>query len=651
MARPKPGPVLPETIIYPGQQGAALALDSDISAGLAQPPESAPTPSSRASERYIFGSGARPLDGFTIKRAIGRGGFGEVYYAVSDSGKEVALKLLLRNVDIEKRGVQQCMNLKSPHLITVYDMKDSDEGDTFVVMEYVAGPSLAQILARYPDGMPPHEVRMWMKGLVDGVAYLHDHGIVHRDLKPANLFLEEGVVKIGDYGLSKFIANSVERGHSTSVGTCHYMAPEIATGKYQKPIDIYAMGVILFEMVTGTVPFHGETAQEVLMKHLTEQPDLSPVPEPYRSIVARALVKDPARRPQDAVQLLLPGDEPAQAAVRFIGDQKTSPSGAVEHVVAVAAQAQAAASVVPPEPKPAEDVLRIEDDGVFYIGPNTMPPRRGWWDAMNRRRQTAKAATRTARTARKTARNVVQFRPLPVARRPMAPPPMPDPVPLPPARIRVAETAGSMILAAPLSALAVLPTAAAIGLHVPRDAGAVALLAAMILLGTWAIVIPTKFWEGRDVEGSTRRLLLGGVGAGLAALLFGFSQWAHVEPAEGGLDGSPAVLAELAEGMGLDGQLVTPLGFLAANALAFALAGWEGMTGRDRCRRFRVFPLIRAGVVGAGVSLLLPVPMPWLPAYMVAVSGVTQIVSPWCRRSAQYTLAVRKARKAGVAAA
>src|SRR5271156_216656 len=142
--------------------------------------------------RYAFGSGARPLDGYTIKRAIGRGGFGEVYYATSDSGKEVALKLILRNLEVERRGVMQCMNLKCPNLLTIFDMKPSEAGDTFVVMEYVAGPSLASVLKQYPRGMPPAEVRNWLSGLVDGVAYLHDHGIVHRDLKPANLFMEEG---------------------------------------------------------------------------------------------------------------------------------------------------------------------------------------------------------------------------------------------------------------------------------------------------------------------------------------------------------------------------------------------------------------------------------------------------------------------------
>src|SRR5262245_33734808 len=137
-----------------------------------------PTPQAQSKHRYTFGSGARPLDGYTIKRAIGRGGFGEVYYATSDSGKEVALKLILRNLDVERRGVVQCMNLKCPNLLAIHDLKTNDAGDTFVVMEYVAGPSLANVLAQHPGGMPLHEVRAWLKGLVEGVAYLHDHGIV-----------------------------------------------------------------------------------------------------------------------------------------------------------------------------------------------------------------------------------------------------------------------------------------------------------------------------------------------------------------------------------------------------------------------------------------------------------------------------------------
>ncbi len=298
-----------------------------------------PVPAPRGPYRFVFGSGARPLDGYTIKRGIGRGGFGEVYYAVSDAGKEVALKLITRNLEIERRGVLHCMNLKSPHLITIFDLRTSDEGDTFVIMEYVAGPSLASILAEHPHGLPLPEVRAWLKGLVEGVSYLHDHGIVHRDLKPANLFLEEGVVKIGDYGLSKSIATSNDAALTENVGTCHYMAPEISRGKYHKPIDIYATGVILYEMLTGALPFEGETAQEVLWKHLTDQPDLSKAPEPYRSILRRTLAKDPNHRPARPEDLLPPEDVPAPEPIRFL-ERQASADAAGSHVCRASRPAQ-----------------------------------------------------------------------------------------------------------------------------------------------------------------------------------------------------------------------------------------------------------------------------------------------------------------------
>jgi serine/threonine protein kinase len=137
-----------ETVAYePESSSGSRPVDPMGSSDMAK---ANPTPA--ALGRYTFGSGARPLDGYTIKRAIGRGGFGEVYYATSDSGKEVALKLILRNLDVERRGVMQCMNLKCPNLLTIFDMKTSDSGDTFVVMEYVAGPSLASVFGNTQRG-------------------------------------------------------------------------------------------------------------------------------------------------------------------------------------------------------------------------------------------------------------------------------------------------------------------------------------------------------------------------------------------------------------------------------------------------------------------------------------------------------------------
>src|SRR5438034_3733152 len=150
------------------------------------------------SMKFAYASGSRPLDGFVIKRGIGRGGFGEVYFATSDAGKELALKHIERNLEVELRGVSQCLNLKHPNLIDLYDIKYDDLGDAWVVMEYVAGPSLKDTVDRNPNGLPLDQVEFWFCGIAAGVAYLHDHGIVHRDLKPGNSFEDAEFVKNGD---------------------------------------------------------------------------------------------------------------------------------------------------------------------------------------------------------------------------------------------------------------------------------------------------------------------------------------------------------------------------------------------------------------------------------------------------------------------
>ncbi|MBN1588164.1 MAG: serine/threonine protein kinase, partial [Pirellulales bacterium] len=277
-------------------------------------PTHASKPGQTAAEakRFTHPSGSTPLDGFTIKRGVGHGGFGEVYYATSDAGKEVALKLIRRSLDVELRGIKQCLNLKHPNLLGVFDLKEDQRGDHWVVMEYVGGECLDEVIARNPDGMPPHEAMAWLSGIAAGVGYLHDHGIVHRDLKPGNIFSEEGRVSVGDYGLSKFISCSRRSGHTESVGTVHYMAPEVANGRYGKEIDIYALGIILYEMLTGRLPFEGESVGEILMKHLTAKPDVSMIEEPYRHVIAKALEKDPEARFASVEEMVaqLPVDRP-----------------------------------------------------------------------------------------------------------------------------------------------------------------------------------------------------------------------------------------------------------------------------------------------------------------------------------------------------
>src|SRR5262249_39092814 len=114
--------------------------------------------------KFVFASGTKPLPGYTIKRGVGRGGFGEVYYAVSDAGKEVALKLIRRNLDVELRGVTHCLNLKHPYLLSLYDVKQDEQDNTWVIMEYVSGESLEDVIQRHPHGLPPEEALAWMRG-------------------------------------------------------------------------------------------------------------------------------------------------------------------------------------------------------------------------------------------------------------------------------------------------------------------------------------------------------------------------------------------------------------------------------------------------------------------------------------------------------
>ena len=303
-----------------------------------------------AGGRFAYATGSKPLDGYTIKRGIGVGGFGEVYFAVSDAGKEVALKRIQRNLDVELRGVQNCLNLKNVNLIALWDIRTNNAGESWVVMEYVPGPSLRDIVEDHQTGMPQNQVQRWFCSTAAGVAYLHDQGIVHRDLKPANIFLDddENVIKIGDYGLSKFISTSRRSGQTETVGTFHYMAPEIGKGIYGKEIDIYAMGIVLFEMLTGDVPFEGESSQEIIMKHLTANPNLDRVPGAFREPIRKALMKDPDDRFDTIQEFLeaLPWGHPSDSEIASSYPETTYPKNVKPKT--------------PPPPKTQDEVIDAE---------------------------------------------------------------------------------------------------------------------------------------------------------------------------------------------------------------------------------------------------------------------------------------------------
>jgi hypothetical protein len=253
---------------------------------------------------FRYKHGDRPLDGYMIQRGVGRGGFGEVYYAVSDSGREVALKVIQGYEQIELRGVSQCMNLKSPHLVTIFDVRHNVDGIPFVIMEYVGGPSLRELCDQQPAGLGVQKAAFFLREIGKGLTFLHDCGIVHRDLKPGNIFYENGYVKIGDYGLSKAMSASQHSGQTMTVGTVHYMAPEIGLGRYDRSIDIYAMGAVLFEMITGQVPYLGASAGEILMKHMSSEPNVQGIEEPFATVIKKAMARDPALRYQTVQEMV-----------------------------------------------------------------------------------------------------------------------------------------------------------------------------------------------------------------------------------------------------------------------------------------------------------------------------------------------------------
>lgn len=330
----------PETQVVDAQADSGLKMDFDVandfgggSRDLEKPDslhrtdedavwlgETQAGDSTTRSMTFTYPPGSTPLPPYTIRRGIGMGGFGEVYFALSDAGKEVALKRIQRNLEIELRGVSQCLNLKHPNLVALFDICRDSKDESWVVMEYVPGLNLRQILDESPEGLSPSEANRWIRGIGAGVHHLHSAGLVHRDLKPGNIFDDLGQVKVGDYGLSKFISTSHRAGHTESVGTFHYMAPEIGRGEYGREIDIYALGILLFELLTGQVPFDGESCHEIIVKHLTATPDVSGIAEPYRSTISRCLEKDPNKRFASVADMLsaLDGDATGSQPVQSV---------------------------------------------------------------------------------------------------------------------------------------------------------------------------------------------------------------------------------------------------------------------------------------------------------------------------------------------
>jgi serine/threonine-protein kinase len=249
---------------------------------------------------------------YRIVDVIGEGGMGRVYRALQTSRhRVVAVKVLTAS---DPKAVQRALNeariqqgLRHPHIVELYEQVEWDKRPC-LVMEYVEGVTLAEQLQQR-GAMPVAQALAVFSQIVSAVAYIHDHDIVHRDIKAANIRLTaDGRAKLLDFGIAKneFTPQLTQTGFV--VGTVEYLAPEqINSGKADERSDIWALGILLFEMVTGNVPFTAKTFgtlyQQINRAPFTLPADL-PVPRAVTKLIARCLKKDAADRFQDAAELL-----------------------------------------------------------------------------------------------------------------------------------------------------------------------------------------------------------------------------------------------------------------------------------------------------------------------------------------------------------
>ncbi|MBC8070673.1 MAG: serine/threonine protein kinase, partial [Deltaproteobacteria bacterium] len=266
---------------------------------------------------------------YLVTRKVGQGGMGAVYEATHTLiGKRVAVKVLLekyarreaimQRLEQEARLASSCQN---EHIIDITDFGTTDDGRTFVVMEYLEGESLSECLAREPR-LPEQRILQIVSQAASALVAAHAKGIVHRDIKPENLFLlrrkDKDFVKVVDFGISKSLRASDEAEEQPRLtqtgmvlGTPLYMSPEQARGddELDARVDIYALGVIMYEAATGRVPFIGNNYLSVIAQVLNEQP-LPPrehrpeLSEELEAIVLRAMAKDRSERYPSAQALL-----------------------------------------------------------------------------------------------------------------------------------------------------------------------------------------------------------------------------------------------------------------------------------------------------------------------------------------------------------
>ena len=264
----------------------------------------------------MLSKGQKISDRYEILKSVGEGGMANVFLAndiILD--RKVAVKVLRGDLSTDDKFIRRFQrealsvsNLSHPNIVEVYDVGEED-GEYYIVMEYLSGKTLKQLLKKR-ETLTLTEVIDIMSQVTDGISHAHEAYIIHRDIKPQNIMIEDnGLIKVTDFGIAMAL-NATQLTQTNSVmGSVHYLPPEQASGKGSTiKSDIYSMGILMYELLTGNVPFKGDNAVEIALKHMKEKiPSIRKqnpaIPQSVENILLKATAKNPRNRYESARQM------------------------------------------------------------------------------------------------------------------------------------------------------------------------------------------------------------------------------------------------------------------------------------------------------------------------------------------------------------
>ncbi len=267
-------------------------------------------------------------DRYRLIEKIGSGGMAEVYLAYDEFlQREVAFKVLDRKYAENKEAIERfrrearnAASLRHPNIVATHDRGETENGTYYIVMEYLEGGTLEDLIEGADGPLPPREAAEIALEIADALTVAHENDVIHRDIKPQNILLSAtGEAKVADFGIARAASATTMTQAGSILGTVHYISPEQALGELASPkSDLYSLGVVLYEMLTGELPYEAETPVGVIMKHVsglthTAREENPLVPEDLDALVSRLLTKDPEERPPDAATLAQELEEISQS--------------------------------------------------------------------------------------------------------------------------------------------------------------------------------------------------------------------------------------------------------------------------------------------------------------------------------------------------